>query len=362
MVSGFVQRNGQQLLVSGAPYRIVGGNTYYLAYVKEAVVDAVLDLAHGFGMNSLRIWAFLDAANPPGKDEVCFQYLDPATQAIVVHDGPNGLERLDRAIAKAGERDMRLILTLTNHWKDFGGMPQYVQWFGHPPDQKNLFYTDPRCKQTYKRWVEHIVNRRNTITGKLYRDEPAILAWELANEPRCEIAGGDRILLAWVEEMSNFVKVLDANHLVAVGDEGYFHHSHAGHNALFNGQYGVSCEALLGVGAVDFGTVHLYPEAMAKNDDPVSFGSMWIREHLEAAERANKPMLIEEYGALSPNRNSMFETWLKLIEQRGGVGDMLWMLGLPKSQEQPYDPDGYVVKNVGEASAIREHATRWLSR
>lgn len=362
MVSEFVQRLGQQLLVGGAPYRIVGGNTYYLAYVKESTLDAALDLTQSFGMNAIRIWAFLDAAQPPSPDQVCFQYLDSKKNQVVVNDGPNGLERLDRAIAKAGARDLRLILTLTNHWKDFGGMPQYVEWFGLAPDHKNLFYTDARCKQAYKHWVEQIVNRRNTITGRLYRDEPAILAWELANEPRCEIAGGDEILLAWVDEMSNFVKQLDANHLVAVGDEGYFKHSYAGHNPLFNGGYGVSCEALLGVGAIDLGTAHLYPEAMAKNHDPVTFGTMWIGEHLDAAERANKPMLIEEYGALSPDRNQIFDVWLKLIEQRGSLGDMLWMSGLPKSQDQPYDPDGYVVENVGEASAIREHATRMLSK
>src|ERR1019366_3950194 len=107
------------------------------------------------------------------------------------------------------------------------------------------------------------------------------------------------------------------------GDEGYFRHNFAFGNALFNGGYGVSCEQLLGIGAIDFGTMHMYPQAMAKDQDPVEFGLMWIREHLEAGQRAAKPMLVEEYGMMvggpgelqtNQQRNAIFDTWLRSIE------------------------------------------------
>ena len=77
--------------------------------------------------------------------------------------------------------------------------------------------------------------------------------------------------------MSRFIRSLDANHLIAVGDEGYFRHQFAGSNALFNGRYGVSCEELLGLILVDFGTCHLYPHQMGGHQDPAAFGAMWIR-------------------------------------------------------------------------------------
>lgn len=35
----------------------------------------------------------------------------------------------------------------------------------------------------FKKYVRSIVLRNNTLTGRLYRDEPAILAWDLVNEP-----------------------------------------------------------------------------------------------------------------------------------------------------------------------------------
>ncbi len=373
-VQGFVQRSGQQLLVNGAPFRIAGANNYYLAYVQEDVQNAVLDLVTPLKLNTLRIWAYLDAP-APGPGDVYFQFWNSTKKALDYHDGPDGLGRLDRAIALAGARGLRLILTLTNNWPDFGGMPQYVKWFGLPA--KNAFYRSQAAKQAYQNWVEQLVTRRNPLTGRLYRDEPAILAWELSNEPRCEtddgqpLGDGVETLIAWVDEMSRFIRSLDANHLIAVGDEGYFRHQFAGGNALFNGRYGVSCEELLGVGLVDFGTCHLYPQQMGKGIDPVEFGLMWIREHQHAAERANKPMLLEEYGVLfggageiqsNDERNRIFDVWLKEVENLGGVGDMLWMLGLPKGPGQPYDPDHYVVGQPDTIPGVRDHSSRITGR
>lgn len=39
------------------------------------------------------------------------------------------------------------------------------------------------CRSAFKAFVSKIVMRRNHITGQLYRDDPAILAWDLVNEP-----------------------------------------------------------------------------------------------------------------------------------------------------------------------------------
>ena len=35
-----------------------------------------------------------------------------------------------------------------------------------------------------KSYMGKIIMRNNTITGRLYRDEPAILAWDIMNEPQ----------------------------------------------------------------------------------------------------------------------------------------------------------------------------------
>jgi mannan endo-1,4-beta-mannosidase len=42
----------------------------------------------------------------------------------------------------------------------------------------DLFYTDPGVQTAYKNYVKAFVSR--------YVHEPTIMAWELANEPRCK--------------------------------------------------------------------------------------------------------------------------------------------------------------------------------
>jgi mannan endo-1,4-beta-mannosidase len=39
--------------------------------------------------------------------------------------------------------------------------------------------------QAYKNWISHLLNRENTYNGLLYKNDPTIFGWELANEPRC---------------------------------------------------------------------------------------------------------------------------------------------------------------------------------
>ncbi|MBV8072722.1 MAG: cellulase family glycosylhydrolase [Acidobacteriaceae bacterium] len=346
--SDFVQTNGISFHFRGTPLPLSGANNYYLGFAPDSMVQPVFKLASDARMNVLRAWACLDCgaavggAVPPGTQwGAYFHYWDAAAQKPAFNDGPDGFERLDRTIALAEQYDIRLILPLVNYWNDFGGMKQYLDWFAL--SNQIEFYTRSETRQAFRHYIQHVITRVNTCTGRQYRDEPSILAWELANEPRCMREDGKplpEILLAWIHEMSAWMKTLDANHLIGTGDEGHF------------GLYGVDCERILKIDTIDFGTCHYYPH-FAGEQDPVEFGRCWIRERIRAGERAGKPMLLEEFGWKvdaanqelgKRRREAAFAAWRDEVTQSGGAGALVWMLAASLPDGSPYpDYDGYTV-------------------
>jgi mannan endo-1,4-beta-mannosidase len=300
------------------------------------------------GANVIRAWAFLDTEGPPAADRVAFQYVENG--AIQINDGPYGLERLDALIAAAEEFGIGLILPLVNYWPDFGGMAMYLKWLGLSGGVAN-FYGSPEARRAYRRWIEHVLTQRNTITGRFYSDEPAILAWELANEPRCQIAGGRDLLLDWAVEMSSFVKQVDPNHLLALGDEGFFCRQGPGH--LYDGTYGVDFEAVLALDQIDFGTYHFYPQHWGLANG-LEFAERWIAGHIAAGNRAGKPVVLEEYGlkidgvsVRSPlERDQWLDNWRRSVTELGGGGALQWMLGCREPDTSGYCDDYTIYRSL----------------
>lgn len=337
-------------IADGKPFCFAGTNNYYLNFKSKEMVDDVLEQSRAMGLEVVRSWGFIDRGSLDGsvpsvdgeghKDQVYFQYWDPRTSKPAYNDGADGLERLDYLLAKARAEGLRVLVVLTNNWKDFGGMNQYLEWFDLA--HHHQFYTDARARQAYKDWVSHLVHRVNTITKVAYKDDPTIFAWELANEPRCRNYGPyDRaqdcqssMVTSWAGEMSAYIKSIDPNHLVSVGDEGFFARS-GGAGWQYDGSDGVDHEALLALPAVDFGTFHLYPDSW-KTD--TAWGNQWIVDHIAAAQAANKPTILEEYGveverdahnqvtAGFQRRRSAYINWNELMLQRGGSASMFWIL------------------------------------
>jgi mannan endo-1,4-beta-mannosidase len=357
MPNRFVGRDGTKFSLDGSAFPVVGVNCYFLAYCADASQRAALAAAKQMGANAIRSWAFLDAAKAGGS---AFQYLENGV--ITVNEGPDGLQRLDAAIRTADELGLKLILPLVNHWKDFGGMPMYLQWLGLAGDVKK-FYESLDARLAYRNWVKQVLTRRNTLTGRLYSEEPSIMAWELTNEARCD---GDRdILLDWVHEMANYVKQLDGNHLVALGDEGFLNGGFFARTKgqLYDGRHGTDFAAILDIPEIDFGGYHFYPQDWGHAQD-LEFGDhQWVQDHADVGERAGKPVLMEEYGlkvgdALVPDaaaRNPWFARWLKIVKDSGTAGDLLWMLGGKEPDTSGYK-DAFVVYQADEVPAVAEHA------
>jgi mannan endo-1,4-beta-mannosidase len=374
--------------LNGQPFCFAGTNNYYMTYKPREMADDVLASAKAMGLRVVRIWAFLDRGSldgttrnvdgPGDKDGVYFQYWDPAKKAPAYNDGPTGLEHLDYVLDRARALDLKVVLVLTNNWKDFGGIDQVLVWYGLPRHEQ--FYTEAPARQAYENWAKHLVLRKNTRNGLVYRDDPTIFAWELGNEPRC--TGSDEFgsaencspetITAWAAEMSSYVKSIDPNHLISVGDEGFFA---KGHTPRYDGADGVDHAALLALPHVDFGTFHLYPEAWGQ---PLRWASQWIQDHLDVAQAARKPTLLEEYGVMARRdthgaivddvrRRRAYARWHDVVNLRGGDGGLFWMLSgvdrRPDAVAGRYpDYDHFALyASDGAASLVRSFAASMAS-
>lgn len=260
------------------------------------------------------------------------------------------LQGLDFVVAEARRHGIYLLLCLANNFHDFGGKRQYVQWArdaGHRLATDDDFFNSTVVKGYYKNHVKTVLTRVNTLTGVAYKDDPAILGWELMNEPRCDAEPTGAMVQAWVEEMAPYVKSVDGGHLVTAGLEG-FYGAGAHESKELNPwriYYGTNFVETHRARGVDFATIHLYPDAWlwgCAADAQRAFLRNWTRAHArDAALYLRKPLLVTEYGkflwegvAGGANRTQR-DAFLRLVldsiyasAARGGplVGGAFWQL------------------------------------
>jgi mannan endo-1,4-beta-mannosidase len=371
----FVTRSGTNFVLDGKPFYFGGTNNYYLIYKSNLMVDDVLNDAAAMNLRVIRSWGAIDRGSLDGsvpnvdgsgsKDGIYFQYWDKAAGKPAYNNGADGLQKLDYVLAKAGQLGLKVTVVLTNNWKDFGGMDQYVTWYGLP--YHDQFYTDARIKQDYKNWAAHLINRVNSITGLRYRDDPAIFAWELANEPRCINANKPTsgtctttTITNWAAEMSAYIKQLDPNHMVAVGDEGFLNWGR-GSDWPYNGTDGVDFEALTRIATIDFGTYHLYPDHWGKTDQ---WGTQWIKDHIAAAQAIGKPSVLEEFGYQNKaTRDSVYQAWINTVDQNNGNGWMFWILSGVQDNGALYpDYDGFTVYYPSTTATLLANAAQQMKQ
>nr|QOL01199.1 putative extracellular protein TR9_011a [Trebouxia lynnae] len=223
----------------------------------------------------------------------------------------HAFQALDYILDEASKYGVRLLLTLVNNWDNADSKTQYIQWAG--AEGHDVFFTDPEVKQLYKDHIDTMVNRRNTINNRLYRDDPTIFAWDLMNEPRCDcfpdfIPVPDSYVScrpecaekvqSWIDEMSKYLKKADPNHMITVGEEGFYTKGSTGELvnpgtgwASLTGQDFIANHASP---AIDFAAAHIWPDNWETWD--VDFLEAWIKQHAADAKAMGKPFMIEEFG------------------------------------------------------------------
>ena len=369
----FVTADGDHLMLDGKPFYYASTNTYELMYGQPVTVDSYFKRMNDVGLNVLRTWAFYDVASQDGKGGVeiankgtWFQYFDPATGHPGYNDGPTGLEKLDYVIASAKAHNVKLILPLVNNWTSFGGMDQYVQWAGLT--WHDDFINNEKIKGWYKDWVNHLLNRVNTITGVKYKDDPTIMGWELANEMRCSSSGpylssancNTMTIVPWADEMSTYVRSIDKNHLISFGSEGFLCTQTGGGDWLSNCSQSGDPVAITALPNISLHGIHLYPDLWnptKPTDDLSAWGVWYIQQEAAIANDAKKPFYIGEFGWKDKStRLQTFNLWLKTFYENGGDGTDFWMMQPTNPGFTPLDYDGFVVYCPG---AVCQLVSNW---
>lgn len=326
-----------------APSTAVLLNAYYLQeeaardlrreLTESPVLEETLAKAAALGAWGVRTSGFNDARSKRGESAI---QLAPG-----VYD-ETSLRGLDWVLTRAAHHRVKLVLTLGNYWDAYGGARQYVEWAGLPePVQGDpRFFTERAVIEHYKRYVTDLLSRVNTFDGIRYGEHPAVLAWELLNEPRG--AGLDRqgdAMRAWVDEVASVVRAQAPGHQVGTGEEG-FDLSLAGYDAAFWQQ--VPSGLLFGASGsfqrntasplIDFGSAHFYPELWGiPSDMTARVGARWISEHAALAREVGKPLFLGEFGLRNQGgfplneRRALYRGWLRCAWRSGVGGIAPWM-------------------------------------
>ncbi len=305
----FIKVNGTQFEYNGKPYYFTGTNLWYGCYIgsqgktgDRSRLNRELDKLKSLGITNLRI---LGAS----EESYIQNSLKPAIQVKPGVYDKNLLDGLDYLLYEMSKRDMHAVIFLNNYWEWTGGMAQYNYWAngggGVDPSKNNYkkfmdysatFYQNEEAKQMYLNYVYMLVTRKNKYTGNYYYEDPTIMAWQLANEPRPgRNAYWDDEYYRWLKTTAQYIHNIDSNHLVSTGNEGLAGSLDDSTNYLtaHNSKY------------IDYLTMHLWPKNWGWFNAKNISGTFprteknavnYIDTHIHFARELNKPIVMEEFG------------------------------------------------------------------
>lgn len=304
----FVNVQNGTFFIDGHPYAFKGANYWQGMNLgapqsgdRERLVRE-LDQLKEMGVSNLRVLAASEA------DTSMRFAIHPALQTDAGVYNEDIWQGLDFLLDEMAKRDMKAVMVLGNFWTWSGGFPQYLKWaegveIPYPQDEAHSwdefqafsagFYSSPKAQEMMNNHIEKVINRVNSISGLPYKNDAAIMAWQLANEPRgINVAEKFR---DWTKKTTAYIKSLDKNHLVCLGTEGNTSGKAAGVNVLLDNDDP----------NVDYITMHIWAQNWGwfKPGDGEEVFEETLKkvetywdDHVKVAKQLNKPIVLEEFG------------------------------------------------------------------
>lgn len=305
----FIKIENGQFIKNGKPYYYVGTNFWYGAILGSTGqggdrqrLKKELNFLKSKGIDNLRILVGAD-----GEGGVKSR-VEPTLQIAPGVYNDTILDGLDYLLKEMAKRNMYAVLYLNNAWEWSGGYSVYLQWSGAGKavipaidgwdkyiKYVKQFVQSDSAQKLFANDVNYILGRTNRYTGKKYVDDPAIMSWEIGNEPRAFSDENKMPFAKWMASVSALIKSIDSNHLVTSGSEGrwgcendinLFEKVHSDKN-------------------IDYLVCHIWPynwkwilaDSLSEKLPQAEINTKkYIDEHLEVARRVNKPLVVEEFG------------------------------------------------------------------
>ena len=308
-VSPFVQRDGAAFVLNGQEYRFVGTNFWYGAILASEGQGGdrqrlcrELDKLHELGLDNLRILVGSD-----GERGVTTK-VEPTLQVAPGVYNDTILAGLDYLLQQMGERGMKAVLYLNNSWEWSGGYGFYLEQAGagkQPRPNEDGYQAfmkamaqyalNEKAHELFYQYVRDIIGRTNRYTNVAYTDDPAIMAWQIGNEPRAFSEESKEPFAKWLSEASALIRSLDKNHLISIGSEGIW--GCENDTALY--------ERISADPNIDYMNAHIWPynwnwakrDSLQENIGRACHNSgEYLKEHIRLARKLQKPLVIEEFG------------------------------------------------------------------
>lgn len=302
-----VKVNGLGFTVGDKPFRFIGANAPNFGFYREYgfSIEEAIKSAKENGISVLRI--YLGYNNGPW--------------------GGKPFEEYDKVLDFAAKNGVYVIATINDGCCHSGSETReaYLARFPY------VNMTSESELADFQGFIQSLLLRKNTANGRIYRDDPTILAWDVMNEPAVELFT-DAELNSWLGKVTTYVKTLDPNHLVTIGintSPGIYSTSGAHYKAL-------------DMPGLDFFSIHYnlpYSPAVASNLDS-------IRYRVETLRSLGKPVVMEEFGVGSERifpgdvSPSTLNDWLQAYKDQldsafsaGASGALFWGWGVPETKK-----------------------------
>ncbi|QEY17021.1 MULTISPECIES: CBM35 domain-containing protein [unclassified Cellvibrio] len=276
----FVEASGTQFVLGNKPFYFNGSNQYYLMYKPESMANDFFARAKALDMKVVRTWMFCNGSST--HDGVCINKKSGTSFILVKPESERtaeekaliarSFELFDNYVAQAEANDMRLVLSLSDYWDYFGKIEDYGP------------YGSAAGRTLFKTFITNLLNHVNPLTGKAYKNDPTIMMWELANEPRYTNSNFADFKV-WVSDIAAHIKSIAPNQLVSIGSESSF-------GIALDDSY-ASLVELNRDPNIDAISGHLYPTAWSMTDEQV-LGN--IQKLADLAREVGKPAYIGELG------------------------------------------------------------------